>query len=407
MTGKTILILGGGVGGIVAANALRRRLAAEHRIIVVDQRGEYVFTPSLLWVMVGQRRPDQIVKDLRRLVSPGVEVVRAEVQEIELERGRVRASSGQDLAYDYLVVALGADLAPEAMPGFGETTHNFFALEGAAGLRQALERFEGGRVVVLVSSLPYKCPAAPYEAAMLLDDALRRHGLRGGSQVEVFTPEVLPMPVAGPAMGEAVVQMLGVRGITFHAKQQVQRIDVATRELVFADDRREPFDFLAAVPPHRPPAVLKASGLANEAGWAPVDKRTLRTQFETVYVIGDAATITLANGKPLPKAGVFAHAQAEVVAARIAAHIQGAEAQAEFDGAGFCWIEMGSGQAGFASGDFYAEPDPLVPLPRAGRLWHWGKVMFERYWLDEGATRAAMRLGMNLGARVSGIPVRL
>jgi sulfide:quinone oxidoreductase len=153
--------------------------------------------------------------------------------------------------------------------------------------------------------------------------------------------------------------------------------------------------------------VLKGSGLNNEAGWVPVDKRTLKTRFDNVYAVGDAATITLVNGKPLPKAGVFAHAEAEVVAGRIAAEIHGARAEAEFDGAGYCWIEMGGGQAGFASGDFYAEPDPTVPLPRAGQLWHWAKVMFEHYWLGEGVTRAAMRLGMSVGARAFGIPAKL
>lgn len=406
MAKKTVLVLGGGIGGIVTANALRQRLDAEQRVVLIDQRGEYLFTPSLLWVMVGQRRPNQITKDLRRMVRPGVEVVQAAVEAIEPEHGRVRAG-GQALAYDYLVVALGADLAPENLPGYSEAAHNFFALDGADGLWQALTRFEGGRVVVLVASLPYKCPAAPYEAAMLLDDALRRRGVRSRCRVEVFTPEAQPMPVAGPAMGQAVNQMLAAKDIPFHAQRQVQRIDPETRELVFVDGQREPFDFLAAVPPHRPPAVLKASALANEAGWAPVDKRTLSTQFENVYVVGDAATITLANGKPLPKAGTFAHAQAEVVAERIAAAIQGASAETEFDGAGYCWLETGGGSAGFTSGQFYAEPNPLVPLPRAGRPWHWGKVMFERYWLGEGLTREAMRLGMNLAARVFGIPARL
>jgi len=406
MAGKTVFVLGGGVGGIVAANALRQRLAAEHRVVLVDKRGEYVFTPSLLWVMAGQRRPAQIVKDLRRMVRPGVEVLRAEVEGIEPGRGRVRAG-GQALPYDYLVIALGADLAPEALPGYGEATHNFFALDGAANLWQALARFAGGRALVLVSSLPYKCPAAPYEAALLLDDVLRRRGLAGRCRVEVFTPEAQPMPVAGPAMGQAVVEMLAAKGIAFHAKRQVQRIEAEARELVFADGQREPFDLLAAVPPHRPPAALQGSELTNAAGWIVVDKRTLQTRFGNVYAVGDATTITLANGKPLPKAGVFAHAEAEVVAGRIAAEIQGASARAEFDGAGYCWIEMGGGQAGFASGDFYAEPDPLVPLPRAGRLWHWAKVLFERYWLGEGVTRQAVRLGMNLGARAFGIPARL
>jgi sulfide:quinone oxidoreductase len=406
MAQKTVLVLGGGVGGIVTANALRQRLAAEHRIVLVDKRGEYVFTPSLLWVMVGQRRPGQITKDLRRMVRPGVEVVQAAVQEIQPVGGRVRLD-GQDLAYDYLVVALGADLAPEALPGFGEAAHNFFALDGATGLWQALTRFQGGRVVVLVSALPYKCPAAPYEAAMLLDAALRRRGLRSHCAVDVFTPEGLPMPVAGPAMGEAVVQMLTARKISFHAQRQVQQIDAEAKELVFAGGQREPFDFLTAVPPHRPPAALQGSSLTNEAGWVLVDKHTLQTRVDNVYAVGDAATITLANGKPLPKAGTFAHAQAEVVAERIAAAILGETSTAKFDGAGYCWLETGGGSAGFTSGQFYAEPDPVVPLPRAGRPWHWGKVMFERYWLGAGLTREAARLGMNLGARVFGIPARL
>ena len=406
MAGKTVLVLGGGVGGIVAANALRQRFGAEHRVVLVDKRGEYVFAPSLLWVMVGQRRPAQITKDVRRMLSPGVEVLLAEVQELQPERGHVRAG-GQDLTYDYLVVALGADLAPEALSGFSETAHNFFALDGAAALWQDLARFEGGRALVLVSALPYKCPAAPYEAAMLLDDALRRRGIRSRCQVEVFTPESLPMPVAGPAMGEAVAQMLAAKDIRLHPKRQVQRIEPASRELVFADGQREPFDFLAAVPPHRAPAALRGSQLVNEAGWVQVDKRTLKTRYDNVYAVGDATMITLTNGKPLPKAGTFAHAQAEVVAERIAAAIQGAETAAEFDGAGYCWLESGGGSAGFTSGQFYAEPDPRVPLPRSGRLWHWGKVMFEQYWLGEGLTRSAMRLGLKVGSSMFGIPTKL
>lgn len=388
MNGKTILILGGGVGGIVTANALRQRLGSEHRIVLVDKRAEYIFTPSLLWVMVGWRQAGQIRKDLRRLVRPGVEVKQAEVHAIDPERSRVRTGD-KELEYDYLVVALGADLA------------------GAAGLWSALQQFQGGRVAVLVSAMPYKCPAAPYEAAMLLDDALRRRGVRDRSELHLFTPEPQPMPVAGPLMGEAVVGMLAAKGIGFHPNLPLDHIDTAGRTLVFKDGRQEPFDFLTGVPPHRPPRVVKESPLANEAGWVPADRHTLATRFENVYAIGDVTTITLANGKPLPKAGTFAHAEAEAVAARIAAEIGGSAPQAEFDGLGYCWIEAGGGSAGFASGQFYAEPNPAVGQPRSGRLWHWGKVMFERYWLGEGIARQSARLGLNLGAKIFGIPASL
>lgn len=406
MRGKTILILGGGVGGIVTANALRESLASEHRIVVVDKRAEYIFTPSLLWVMTGWRQPDQITKDLRHMLQFGIEVVQAEVQEIDPERAIVRAN-GDDLAYDYLVVTLGADLAPEVMPGYVETAYNFFDLEGTTKLWSALQRFEGGRVAVLVSAMPFKCPAAPYEAAMLIEDVLRRRGIRDRCQVRVFTPEPQPMLVAGANMGVSVVGMLATKNIGFHPNLSLDHIDAVRQTLVFKNGRQESFDLLAAVPPHRPPTVVKESSLANEAGWVTVDKHTLQTHFENVYAIGDVTAIILNNGLPLPKAGTFAHAEAEAVAARIIAEIGGSVPQAEFDGVGYCWIEAGSGSAGFASGQFYAEPNPVVGQPRSGRLWHWGKVMFESYWMNEGFRRNLARSGLNLGSKVFGIPASL
>lgn len=405
MAGKTIVVLGGGVGGLTAANALRRRLDASHRVVLVDKRGEHLFAPSLLWLMVGQRRPAQLTKDLEALVRPGVEVVRAAVREIDPDQGRVRAD-GQDLGYDALVVSLGADLAPDAMPGYEAAAHNFFDLDGAADLWRALQGFAGGRVAVAVSALPYKCPAAPYEAALLLDHALRRRGLRQRSEVVVFTPEPLPMPVAGPVMGQAVVRLLEQRGIRFHPNRPLQAIDPQRRELAFQDGTREPFDLLAAVPPHRPPEAIKQSPLANEAGWVPVDKQTLRTRYEHVYAVGDVATITLASGKPLPKAGVFAHAEALAVAETLAAELRGGP-PAHFDGLGYCWVELGAGQAAFAVGNFYAEPSPEIRLRAPGRLWHLGKVLFERAWMGDGLERAAASMGLAVGGRVLGIPATL
>jgi len=405
MAGKTVLVLGGGVGGLTAANAVRQRLGPEHRVVLVDKTGEHLFTPSLLWLMTGARRPEQLTKELRQMVRPGVEVVRAEVQGIEPDRARVATSNGT-LSYDALVVALGAELAPEALPGYSEAAHNFFDRAGAAGLRPALQRFEGGRLLVAVTSLPYKCPAAPYEAALLIEDALRRSGVRERTEIAVFTPEPQPMPVAGPAMGEAVTTLLAQRGIRFHPNRPLTAVDAARRELVFQDGARERFDLLAAVPPHRPPQAVRESPLANEAGWVPVDRHTLRTRYDTIYALGDVAAITLPNGRPLPKAGVFAHGQALVVAQRLAAQLQGGP-DATFDGAGYCWVELGGGQAAFASGQFYAEPNPTVVLRQPGQLWHLGKVLFERSWMGEGLGRAAARLGLALGSRLLGVPATL
>ncbi len=255
--------------------------------------------------------------------------------------------------------------------------------------------------------MPYKCPAAPYETALLLDDYLRRRGIRERSQVEVYTPETLPMGVAGPAMGKAVVGMLESRGIRFIPELKPTSIDAGQKALHFANRVAVPFDLLAGIPPHHPPSAVNDSPLANETGWVPVDKRTLQTSYENVYAIGDVAAITLSNGMALPKAGVFSDGQAHIVAQRIVEDIRGDGAKAEFDGLGFCWIETGGGSAGFASGDFYNEPDPLVPLPHSGIMWHWGKILFEKYWLGDGLSRSISRIGLKMGGKALGIPVTI
>jgi sulfide:quinone oxidoreductase len=380
MAGQTVVVLGGGTGGIVAARRLRRELAAEDRVVVVEREPIYRFAPSFLWVLTGERRPEQISADLRRLRRRGIELVEAEARAIDTDARRVETSNGP-IAYDRLVVALGAELAPELLSGFAEAAQNVYTLDGAVEAGRALEGFDGGRVVVLVSRLPYKCPAAPYETALLTEALLRKRGIRDRSSVDVYTPEPFPMPTAGPEMGAAARGILESRGIGFHPEQVVERIEPAARELVLVDGERVPFDLLLGIPPHRAPAVIRESILAGETGFVPVDRATLVSSVEGVFAIGDVASIPLAGGRFLPKAGVFAHSQAEAVAKRIAAERRGRTIADTFDGNGACFLEMGDGVAAYASGDFYAEPVPKIRLRRPGRRWHLGKVAFERYWL--------------------------
>jgi len=176
--------------------------------------------------------------------------------------------------------------------------------------------------------------------------------------------------------------MVEERGIGFHPLMKVLSVQGDTKEIIFENGQRVGYDLLIAIPPHRAPQVAKDSGLVGESGWIPVDAKTLKTHYDRVYAIGDITTIMLPIGKPLPKAGVFAHYEAEVVARNIAAEIEGSTPSHLFDGRGYCFLEMGAGRAGFASGNFYATPEPQVWIRRPGYHWHWGKVLFERWWLS-------------------------
>jgi sulfide:quinone oxidoreductase len=413
MGARTVVILGGGVGGLVAANELARRLPEGHRVVLVERSGRHAFAPSFLWLMTGDRRPAQITRGLRALVPSRVELVEAEVRSIETGNRRVDAGGGA-IGYDHLVVALGAELAPDAIPGLAEGAHTVYTLEGAERLREALREFRGGAVAVVVSGMPYKCPGAPHEGAMLLADTFRRRGLRSKVEVHLFTPEPQPMPVAGPELGSAVVGMLESRGIAFHPSHKLTAVRPQTRELCFEGEPSAGYDLLVAIPPHRGPRLVGEAGLANEAGWVPVDRRTLMTARERVYAIGDVTAIPIPGRWKadvplmLPKAGVFAHDQARVVASRIAAEITGRAAPDEFCGDGYCMLEAGEDLAGFAFGDFFAEPSPEVHLRRIGKAWHLGKVLFERWWLSPpGMRRRALELALRAGATAYGVRLTL
>ncbi|HET7875790.1 MAG TPA: FAD/NAD(P)-binding oxidoreductase, partial [Methylomirabilota bacterium] len=350
------------------------------RIILVDRQANHVFAPSFLWMMLGWREPQEITRSLERLGRKGIEVVQEEILEIDPLRRRVKTER-QMIACDYLVVSLGAQTWAAGIPGLAEAGHNLYDLAGTLALRSALGQFREGRVAVLIAGVPFKCPAAPYEAAMLLEASLRQRRLRDRARVDLYTPEALPMPVAGPALGEAVKAMVEAKDIGFHPQHKLAQVDAARRELAFDSGVRAGYDLLVVIPPHRCPPVVKDAGLAGETGWVPVDKGTLETAHERVFAIGDVTAIKLPVGLMLPKAGVFAHAEAEVVAHNIAAQIQGHGAPARFDGVGYCFVEMGDGIAAYAKGNFYGEPAPAVRLRSPSRLWHWGKIYFEKWWL--------------------------
>lgn len=410
---RTVVVLGGGVGGIVAANTLRRKLDRKHRVVLIEKEEWHSFAPSFLWVMTGERQPSQVRTPLKKLLADGIEFVLAEVNAIDSHARQVHTSAGRR-AFDFLVIALGAALAPEALAGLGDDAHTFYTLHGAERLSGALSRFKGGRIAVVVASMPYKCPGAPHEGSMLIADVFRRRGLSDGVQVDLYTPEAQPMPVAGPQLGAAVQGMLKQKAIGFHPLHKLQAVNNSTRTLTFENGTSVEYDLLVVIPPHRAPRALEGSGLLNPAGWVPVDAQTLETRISGIYAIGDITAISIpGRWKPdvpmmLPKAGVFAHAQGEIAAARIASAIAGHASQEVFDGNGYCMLESGADEAGFAFGNFYAEPSPEVKLRQIGKSWHRGKILFEQWWLaPPGLRRTALGWAMKAGGKLYGIPVQL
>lgn len=377
---KTVVILGGGTGGLVTAIQLKKKAGKQARVILIDKNPNHVYSPSFLWLMLGKRSAKQIQRPLARLGRKGIEFVCDEVVKINAG-AKIVVTNQQSISYDYLVIALGADLAPEKVSGLIQGGYDLYKLQEVERLRDDLRTFPGGKVAVVISSLPFKCPAAPYEAAFLLDEYFQKRGIRDKTEISIFTPEALPIPATGPENGKAVRKMVEARNIKFNPEVQLVSVDSSMKQLFFENGRNEPFDLLVYVPPHQGPKVVRKSEIGNELGWLPVDGATLKTKYENVFAIGDVAAISLISGKPLPRAGVFAHFEAEVVVANLVSQIKGLPAGKVFDGHAFCFLEVGYGKAGLASGNFYADPVPDVKMKHPGRRWHWGKVLFEKYWL--------------------------
>ncbi len=377
MSGKRLLIIGGGFGGAAAARTLRSLLGGEHSVTLVDRQRRAYLCGSLPWLIVGQRQPQKISRSLGALIQRGVNYVQAEVEGIDVLRQRVQTSAGA-LPYDYLIVATGAEYDWNAVPGSTQA-HSFYNLDTARKLRDALRRFRQGRIVIAVSRLPYKCPPAPYEAAMLLDSAFAERGVRRGIDIHVFTPEPTPLAILGPAASGAFKERLAKRGITIHTGQTLKEVGPDDRGTMFLSGETMSADLLITVPAHRAPAILREAGLTNGTGWVPVEPGTLATQSEGIYAVGDATFLPMGNGAPLPKTGVFASAEGELVGHNLAAEITGG-AKARFTGDGFCFVDYGGSKAALVMGGFLAEGAPQVAMLSPSVKWHRRKVRFEADW---------------------------
>ncbi|MPZ50514.1 MAG: NAD(P)/FAD-dependent oxidoreductase [Dehalococcoidia bacterium] len=378
MPEPVVLILGCGAGGVTAAREARRLLPASHRVIVIDRDADASFPPSYPWVVTGERRPESIRRHRAQLARRGIEFVNADVRQIDVANRYVRAES-REFRYDYLILALGAQPAMEAIPGLAETAHGLHTLETAERLAATLRYFSGGRVMLAVTGLPFKGPSVPYETAMLLEHHFHSRRMRQKVEIAVYTPEALPLEFLGSENGEAITGLLAHKGIEFHAETTLVSVDPVRREASFAGGALSPFQLLIAVPQLRSPAILREAGLVDETGWVSVSPRSMETAIEDVFAVGDLTYLRLPNGLPLPKAGIFAERQAQTAARHIAFRIKGGAPPPPFETDGRMLIEVGAGAAAVVEGDF-SSPQPLA-LKQPSIVWHMAKLALERYWL--------------------------
>ena len=327
-----ILVLGAGFGGLELSTKLSDELGDELDVVLIDQGEGFVFGFSKLEVMFGRTLPSAVLHPYRDLVKPGLRFVQTTIRSIDPAAKRVESDAGAFEA-DVMVVALGADLDPSATPGLVEGGHEFYTVPGAFALRDVLAGFDGGRVVVGVTSAPFKCPPAPSETALLMHDYLTERGIRDSSDISLVMPLGVPIPPS-PAASETLLVAFAERGINWNPERVVSRLDPDRKVVMLTDGAEMPYDLFLGVPLHRVPVAVEESGLAVD-GWVPVNPMTLETAFSDVYAVGDVTSVGT------PKAGVFAEGQASAVAEQIIARLRGGSPPAPYDGHGMCYLEFG------------------------------------------------------------------
>jgi len=376
---KRIVILGGGVGGTLAANLLVKKLAkridrGDVSIAVVDQTGTHVYQPGFMYIAMGGEQAENLERPERSLLDDRVQLVVGEVDRVDEAARSVALKDGTVLIYDQLVLATGSRIVPEAIEHFDQEAHHFYTAEAARKLRLALDAFTGGRIVIGIAGMPYKCPPAPLEVAFLIESELRERNLRDRSELHFCSPIGRAFTIE--SVSEMATPILAEKGIELHTFFNVEAIDPARKVVLSLEGEELGYDLLILVPPHKGQQFLMDSGLAPApGGWLPTDRNTLLVGGRpNVYALGDATDL------PLSKAGSTAHFEAPVVAERVAAAIRGREPSgkhADYEGKVMCFFEIGDGKGTLLQFDYAHPPKP----PKPGRIWHLGKIVFNKtYW---------------------------
>ena len=376
---KRILILGGGVGGTLTANLLVKKLrrqlkAGEVSITVVDQTGQHTYQPGFMYIAMGGERADKLQRPERGLLDARVNLVVGQVEKVDESTRSVQLKDGERLSYDYLVLATGSRILPEAIEHFDTEAHHFYTADAALKLRKALDGFKGGRIVIAIAGMPYKCPPAPLEVSFLIESELRQRGMREGSEVHFCSPIGRAFTIE--SVSEMATPIFEQKGIEVHTFFNVESIDAERHVIQSLEGEELPYDLLILVPPHKGQQFLMDSGLAPApGGWLPTDRVTLQVGGRpNVFALGDATDL------PLSKAGSTAHFEAPVVTERIAAAIEGRapdHKHGDYLGKVMCFFEIGDGKGTLLQFDYEHPPRP----PKPNQLWHLGKIVFNKtYW---------------------------
>ncbi len=376
---QRILILGGGVGGTLTANLLVKKLRAridrgEVEVVVVDATGQHVYQPGFMYIAMGGERASNLARPERSLLDKRVTLVIGEVASVDEVEAKVVLTDGRELEYAHLVLATGSRIVPEAIEHFDTEAQHFYTAEAAAKLRAALDAFTGGRIVIGIAGMPYKCPPAPLEVAFLIEAELRERHLRGVTELHFCSPIGRAFTIE--SVSEMATPILETKGIELHTFFNVEAIDPERKVVQSLEGEELPYDLLILVPPHKGQQFLMDSGLAPApGGWLPTDRHTLLVgDRANVYALGDATDL------PLSKAGSTAHFEAPVVAERVIAAIEGrtpSGKHADYEGKVMCFFEIGDGKGTLLQFDYEHPPRP----PKPNQLWHLGKIVFNKtYW---------------------------
>ncbi len=365
------------MGGLAVSSLLAER-APSASITIVEQKKIFEFPPSFPLLAMGRREPGKVRRVLSIPKRRKLRLINDRVSSIKMSSKTVRTEL-EELNYDHLVISMGVDYSPGDVPGLEKYAHQFYDFESAMKLREALETLENGKLVIGISRLPIKCPVAPYGLALLLQDHFAR--AKKKVAVEFFTPEPHPAPAAGPVIGKQVERLLAAKGIPFHPKVKLSKVE---KEKVLFEGRTElPYDLLVVVPPHKCPSAVVKAGLTDSSGWVPVSPQTLATRFEKVYAIGDVTAIETPHAHVpfLPKSGSFALGHADVVANNIAMSITGRGTRKIWDGTGSCFLEVNRGESAMLRGEFLSNP-PRLEFHPPRRKWQVEKTKLEEYWMN-------------------------